>query len=120
MQAIDRDIKQTRLGLVGIDRRVAASRRELRDRSDLVGKSQDADAIAFAGGIGENSPLVRLKACEGLERLGIKLDPALNAETIAEEGEISSPDSPTKVFVIPTNEELVIARDTVRCVEGVI
>ncbi|MDE3056361.1 MAG: acetate kinase [Bacteroidota bacterium] len=77
-----------------------------------------ADAIVFTGGIGENSPTIRKRICEGLEWLGIEMDESLNAETRAgKEGEIQKRSSRVKIFVIPTNEELLIARDTVRCVK---
>lgn len=76
------------------------------------------DFIAFTAGIGENSPLIRQKTCEGLEFMGVKIDPQRNERTIRQEGKISTDDSTVQVFVIPTNEELVIARDTVRCVVG--
>lgn len=76
-----------------------------------------ADAICFAGGIGENSPIIRKIACEGLKVLGVHLDDKLNEETVGgKEGLISTPDSKLKVYVIPTNEELIIARDTCRVV----
>ena len=65
------------------------------------------DAIVFTGGIGENSRLVRRMACEGLDALGIRIDPKKNE---ASERDISS--GKVKVLVIPTNEELAIARDT--------
>ncbi len=72
-----------------------------------------ADAIAFTGGIGENSPEVRAAICEGLSWLGIELDPERNsAHTAAHEGPISADSSRVAVYVIPTNEELLIARDT--------
>ncbi|MFH0794027.1 MAG: acetate kinase [bacterium] len=77
-----------------------------------------ADAIAFTGGIGENAVSIREKACHGIEALGVKLDKTRNAEMVGREGLISTDDSIVKVFVIPTNEELVIARDTVRSIEG--
>lgn len=71
-----------------------------------------ADAILFAGGIGENSPRVRERICRDLDGIGIKLDAARNEACIGREAEISAPDSRIKVFVVPTNEELLIARDT--------
>ncbi|NLP37032.1 MAG: acetate kinase [Firmicutes bacterium] len=74
------------------------------------------DCIVFTAGIGENSPLVRSYACAGLEFLGIKLDEAKNEQHIGKEGEISTSDSKVKVFVIPTNEELMIARETLELV----
>jgi acetate kinase len=78
-----------------------------------------ADAIVFTGGIGENSPEVRRRICADLGFLGISLDEAKNAATAGgREGEISAEGSRVKLFVIPTNEELLIARDTVRCVKN--
>jgi acetate kinase len=78
-----------------------------------------ADAVVFAGGIGENSPFVRAKVCAGLERLGLELDPARNEGL--ERGaaaRISTDASPLAAWVVPTNEELLIARDTVRVLAG--
>jgi len=76
-----------------------------------------ADAIAFAGGIGENSSAIRSLACAGLQKLGIELDEALNEKPAAGESRISTSSSSTAVWVIPTNEELLIARDTARALE---
>ncbi len=75
------------------------------------------DAIAFTAGIGENSGFVRGKVCEYLGYLGIAIDPEENAKR-GENLTISTPDSKVKVCVIPTNEELMIARDTQALVEG--
>ena len=75
------------------------------------------DAIAFTGGIGENAGKYRKELCDKLAFLGVKLDEEKN-KVRGEEIEISTPDSPIKVFVIPTNEELVIARDTLEIVKG--
>lgn len=77
-----------------------------------------ADAIVFTGGIGENQAEIRAKICSGLEWAGLKLDHNRNRQSGAFEGRISSDDSRLHAFVIPTNEELLIARDTVRCVIG--
>ena len=72
-----------------------------------------ADAIAFTGGIGENSPAVRAAICEGLSWFGIDLDAERNAaHTTRREERISAESSRVSVYVIPTNEELLIARDT--------
>lgn len=71
-----------------------------------------AEAVVFTGGIGENATHVREKICIGLEALGIQIDPAANAKVRGREADVSTPDSPVRVLVIPTNEELVIARDT--------
>jgi acetate kinase len=76
-----------------------------------------ADAIVFTAGIGENSPEVRAQTCQGLEFLGIKLDEAKNSQTLAKEADISAADARVRTLVIPTNEELVIARDTARLVQ---
>jgi acetate kinase len=77
-----------------------------------------ADAIVFTGGIGENQPDIRAQICEGLEWAGLKLDHNKNNQKAGFEGQISTDDSRLHAFVIPTDEELLIARDTVRCVEG--
>ncbi|WP_318614220.1 acetate kinase [Sporosarcina sp. YIM B06819] len=71
------------------------------------------DAIIFTAGIGENSDVVRRKVLEGLEFMGVYFDPDLN-NIRGKEVHISFPYSPVKVLVIPTNEEIMIARDTVR------
>jgi acetate kinase len=76
-----------------------------------------ADAVIFTGGIGENSPVIRARIGAGLERLGLVLDPVRNFEAAPGGGEVSTPGSTLKAFVIPTNEELMIARDTVRVIE---
>lgn len=71
------------------------------------------DAIVFTGGIGENADDMRATVCDGLTFLGIKIDKEYNKSLVkGKEGEISTPDSKVRVFVLPTNEELVIARDT--------
>lgn len=72
---------------------------------------QGIDAIVFTAGIGENAGTTRKGICDNLKFLGVKLDDEKN-NTRGQEIEISTPDSKIKVFVIPTNEELVIARDT--------
>jgi acetate kinase len=74
------------------------------------------DAIAFAGGIGENSPAVRERTMRGLEGLGFKVDAKRNSEAQGEEAEISPEGAGVGVWVVPTNEELMIARDTVEIV----
>jgi len=79
-----------------------------------------ADAVIFTGGIGENSPEVRSRICSGLEWIGLSLDEEKNS--LAQkgfEGKVSKDDSRLAAYVIPTDEELLIARDTVRCVMGV-
>ncbi|ADH98846.1 acetate kinase [Salisediminibacterium selenitireducens] len=71
------------------------------------------DAVIFTAGIGENSDVIRARVLHGLEFMGIYWDPMLN-KTRGKEAFINYPHSPVKVMVIPTNEEVVIARDTVR------
>ena len=77
------------------------------------------DAIVFTAGVGENQTGTREKACEGLEFLGINIDVAKNATIRGEEAIISTPESKVKVVVVPTDEEIVIARDTKELVENV-
>lgn len=74
------------------------------------------DVITFAGGVGENGPEVRSKICQSLEFLGVKIDEEKN-KARGKECEISTPDSKVKVYIIPTNEELMIARDTMNLVK---
>ena len=69
------------------------------------------DAIIFTAGVGENDGLVRAEGCEGLEYMGVKYDPA-TTKSRGEEMELSTPDSKVKILLIPTNEELMIAKDT--------
>jgi acetate kinase len=79
-----------------------------------------ADALIFTGGIGENSAIIRSRICKGLEWMGLELDEQRNAERIhGKEGVITTDSSHLKAYVIPTNEELLIARDTVRTVKNV-
>lgn len=75
------------------------------------------DVIVFTAGIGENSAVVREKVCENLTYLGVEVDPELNKIRSGEPRRISTPNSKVEVLVIPTNEELVIARDTYRIVQ---
>jgi acetate kinase len=77
-----------------------------------------ADAVIFTGGIGENSSEIRARICQGLEWAGVKLDAERNRQTLARVGQIGADGSTLPVWVIPTDEELLIARDTVRCVLG--
>jgi acetate kinase len=77
-----------------------------------------ADAVVFTGGIGENSADIRGRICGGLEWFGLQVDPAKNAEATGKEERITTDDSKLHAFVIPTDEELLISRDTVRCILG--
>jgi acetate kinase len=78
-----------------------------------------ADALVFTGGIGENSPEIRARICDGLQWLGLDLNNEMNqTHHNGKEGLISEASSRLSVYVIPTDEELLIARDTVRSVLG--
>src|SRR5215468_10119667 len=77
-----------------------------------------ADAIVFTGGIGENSPEIRARICAGLEWAGLRLDKERNQKTVGLEGSITTEASQLAAYAIPTDEELLIARDTVRVVQG--
>lgn len=76
-----------------------------------------ADAIVFTGGIGENSRRIRAKSLENMEWAGIKLDASKNQSTRGE-GRISTDDSKVQLWVVPTNEEIVVARQAVAAVSG--
>jgi acetate kinase len=76
------------------------------------------DAVVFTGGIGENNPLIRQQVCAGLEKLGLRLDARKNRFHSDHAREIQSPRSAVKILVVPTNEELEIARQTAACVRS--
>jgi len=117
----DRDIRAAELAG---NERAAISRKMQRYQirkfvGSYVAAMDGVDAIVFTGGIGENTTDLRASVCNNLSFLGIKIDEAMNKKLIrGKEGELSTPDSRIKIFVIPTNEELVIARDTKEIVEA--
>lgn len=76
------------------------------------------DVIVWTAGVGENQTGMRAEACEGLEFLGIEIDREKNAAVRSREELISTPESKVKVYVVPTDEEIVIARDTMEIVKG--
>src|SRR5205807_7561455 len=76
-----------------------------------------ADALVFTAGIGENRASARQAICANLDQLGIVLDEQKNQTVKAQEAEISAPSSRVKILVIPTNEELVVAREVKRFLE---
>ncbi len=126
------------LGVSGIssdDRDVTAAENEGNERAHLarsimkyqvrkvigsyVAAMDGVDAIVFTGGIGENTTDLRADVCKNLTYLGVELDEAANeVMRRGKEGEISLPSYKVRVFVLPTNEELVIARDTKAIVEA--
>ncbi|MBR9765925.1 MAG: acetate kinase, partial [Rhodobacteraceae bacterium] len=85
--------------------------RARRELGGLAAALEGLDALVFTGGIGENAPAIRGRICRGMHWLGIELDPRANA---AGETVISTALSRVRVLVIPTNEELVIARAAAR------
>jgi acetate kinase len=77
------------------------------------------DALCFTGGIGENAALIREKVCAGLDYMGLNIDPTKNNKRAGEARDISTNGSRGRIFVIPTNEEYVIANDTYKIVKGI-
>ena len=75
------------------------------------------DVLTFTAGVGENDCNVRAAVCEYLGFMGVKIDPELNSKR-GKEMVISTPDSKVQVWVVPTNEELMIAQDTAELVKG--
>jgi acetate kinase len=76
------------------------------------------DILVFTGGVGENQAITRSDVCKGMEFMGIELDEEVNKAVRAKEMVISKPSSKVKVLIIPTDEELTIARDTVEMLQG--
>jgi acetate kinase len=76
------------------------------------------DALVFTAGIGENAPPVRVRSCQGLENLGIVIDPVRNDRRADEAFEVQADSSSVKVLVVPTDEELEIAEQTVECLKS--
>ncbi len=85
--------------------------RVIRYVGGYIAEMGGVDCICFTAGLGENNPTIRTQVCEKLAFMGVKIDESLNSQR-GKEMLISTPDSSVKVYVIPTNEELMIARDT--------
>ncbi len=81
-----------------------------------IAEMNGVDLIVFTAGIGENNPRLRRRVCENLAYMGVRIDVDLNETARGSETILSTPDSTVKVALIPTNEELVIARDTMHIV----
>ena len=115
---IDRDDRDVKVAAAEGNKRAKLARdMQIYEIKKYIGSYTAAmdgvDAIVFTGGIGENADDMRATVCDGLTFLGIKIDKEYNKTLVkGKEGEISTPDSKVRVFVLPTNEELVIARDT--------
>jgi acetate kinase len=75
------------------------------------------DGLVFTAGVGENSPQVRERVCEGLEGLGIRIDSERNRSSTTGVRAIDSGEGAVRVLVVPTNEELEIAEQTFRCIQ---
>ena len=82
----------------------------------FIAEMNGVDLIVFTAGIGENNPRLRRHVCENLSYMGVKIDADLNESARGSETILSLPESTVKVALIPTNEELVIARDTMHIV----
>ena len=111
----DRDVKKT--AAEGNERAKLARGIQIYEIKKFIGAYTAAmdgiDAIVFTGGIGENAEDMRATVCDGLSYLGIEIDKPYNSTLVkGAEGEISTKNSKVRVFVLPTNEELLIARDT--------
>jgi acetate kinase len=76
------------------------------------------DGLVFTAGIGENSPYVRELSCRGLHNLGIEIDLGRNADKGSGTREVNTSSSPVKILVVPTDEELKIAQETKRVIDG--
>jgi acetate kinase len=77
-----------------------------------------ADAVVFGGGIGENAPDIRGRACRDMDWCGLQIDESRNRHVVGAVGEISAQGSPMRALVIPVDEEMLIARDTFDCLNG--
>jgi acetate kinase len=127
------------LGISGLTNDMQALQQELREHDDrrvrlaievfchrarkyigaFLASMGGADGVVFTGGIGENSPEIRARICEGLAWAGLEVDDEKNRQSAPRERSIGKDGCRLAAWVIPTDEELLIARDTVRCVLGV-
>ena len=117
----DRDVKAAEEA--GSERAALARRMQRYQIRKFIGSyiaaMDGVDAIVFTGGIGENTTDLRAEICQNLSFLGLEFDEKQNSVLIrGAEGELSTADSKVRVFVLPTNEELVIARDTKAIVQS--
>jgi acetate kinase len=111
---VEMDEHQDRRAILAIDMFCARVKKYL---GAYLAELNGTDAICFSGGIGENATEVRRRVMAGLDWLGIEIDDSLNRTAYGgKEMLISTPKSRAQVYVIPTNEELILARDTVRVV----
>ncbi len=111
-KAADEDNKLARIALDAFAYRVA------KYVGSYTAAMNGVDAIVFTAGVGENDARMRSQIMEYMTYLGVEIDEDINAASRGKEAVISTPDSKVKVMVIPTNEELMIARDTARLTEN--
>ena len=107
---ISKGSKKMKSNLSGVSTRLTYGIFHIYYKEDKLSTLNGVDVITFAGGIGENGFEERERICNYLECFGIKLDVEKN-KIRGEEAEISSEDSKVKIYIVPTNEEIVIARD---------
>ena len=97
---------------LALDVYVAEIRRQLGGMLVALG---GCDALVFTGGIGENGQAIRAAVCDGLEDLGIRLDESKNSQPAAGESRVDSSTANCQIWIVPTNEELIVARQTCAC-----
>jgi acetate kinase len=123
ISGLTNDMRELQKAIAGGDRKVRLaieifSYRARKYIGAYLAAMGGTDGIVFTGGIGENSPDIRARICEEMEWCGLEIDPAKNQETVGREGKISTADSNLLAYAIPTDEELLIAQDTVRVIRG--
>lgn len=109
-QVVDSAQKGSEKAKLAVDMFVYRARKYLGAYYFVLGG--EIDAVSFTGGIGDNSPVIREKILAGLEKFGIKLDPEKNAKMTGVEGDISTEDSKVRILVMPRNEKIQIAKET--------
>jgi len=116
-EVVDEALKGNERAQFAVDIYVYRARKYLGSYFFVLGG--DVEAISFTGGIGDNSFYIREKILAGLEKFGIKVDLKKNKEMVGVEGEISAKDSKVKIFVMPRNEKIQIAQETMELVSPV-
>jgi len=107
--SVDSGDENAQLAQLALDVQTYRNRKYIGSYMAVLGR---VDAIVFTAGIGENDAIVRRESLKGLERFGVQVDHAANEQRVKGASLISTDDSPVAVWVIPTNEELAIARET--------
>lgn len=112
---LDAELKGDRMAALAIDMFCYRVKKYI---GSYLAVLNSADAVIFGGGIGENAAEVRARICAGMEWCGLELDEGRNRAAVASEGRISTDGARIETYVVPVNEALVIARDTVSCVQN--